>query len=67
MPLSQSLKYHLISRSLQDNKLSTYLDINPRNREFFPNAALTEQNIPVMLERFVGGYKKYQAPFFYDI
>lgn len=64
MPLSQSLKYRLISQSLQDNQLLTYLDTNPRNREFFPNGALTEQDIPAMLERFVRGYEKYQAPVF---
>ncbi|MFV9972494.1 MAG: hypothetical protein AB8V06_06455 [Francisella endosymbiont of Hyalomma asiaticum] len=64
LPISQSLKYRLISRSDQDNKLCTYLDTNPKNREFFPNGALTEKDISAMLERFVVGYEKYQVPVF---
>ena len=64
LPISQSLKYRLISRSNQYKKLCIYLDTNPKNREFFPNGALTGKDISAMLERFVGGYEKYQAPVF---
>ena len=54
IPNSQRLIYRLISRSEEDIELSVSLDTNPKNREFFPNGALAEKDIPAMLERFVG-------------
>lgn len=64
LPQSSRLTYRLISRSEEDRKLLKVLDTNPINREFFPNGALDKHQIPTMVERFVGGYEKYQTPVF---
>ncbi|MBK2084746.1 GNAT family N-acetyltransferase [Francisella adeliensis] len=64
LPQSSRLTYRLISRSEEDRKLLETLDTNPINREFFPNGALDKHQIPTMVERFVGGYGKYQTPVF---
>ena len=58
LPASSRLNYQLLSRSEENRKLLEILDTNPINREFFPNGALDKDQIPVMVERFVDGYKK---------
>ncbi|WP_191092600.1 hypothetical protein [Francisella sp. SYW-9] len=64
LPQSERLVYKPISRSEENIQLLTALDTNPKNREYFPNGALSQQDIPVMIERFVGGYEKYGTPIF---
>ena len=64
LPVSSRLTYRLLTRSDEDKKLLTILDTNPINREFFPNGALSDNQIPEMIERFVGGYEKHKTPIF---
>ena len=64
LPISSRLTYRLLTRSDEDKKLLTILDTNPINREFFPNGALSDNQIPEMIERFVGGYEKHKTPIF---
>ena len=64
LPTSLRLTYRLLSRSDEDRRLLEILDTNPVNREFFPNGALDKNQIPAMVERFVGGYEEYKAPIF---
>ena len=64
LPASSRLNYRLLSRSEEDRKLLEILDTNPINREFFPNGALDKDQVPVMVERFIAGYKKNKMPCF---
>ena len=64
LPASSRLIYRLLSRSDEDKKLLTILDTNPINREFFPNGALSDNQIPAMIERFIGGYEIHKTPIF---
>ena len=64
LPTSLRLNYRLLSRGDEDRRLLEVLDTNPVNREFFPNGALDKYEIPVMVEKFVGGYEEYKTPIF---
>lgn len=64
LPSSERFKYRLLSRSQEDKDLTLLLDTNPKNKEFFPNGASSEEDIPKIIERFVGGYEKYNTPIF---
>jgi ribosomal-protein-alanine N-acetyltransferase len=64
LPASSRLIYRLLSRSDEDKKLLTILYTNPINREFFPNGALSDNQIPAMIERFIGGYEIHKTPIF---
>ncbi|MED7789045.1 GNAT family N-acetyltransferase [Francisella sp. 19X1-34] len=64
LPQSERLIYKLISSSEEDIRLLTSLDANSKNKEHFPNGALLEKDIPIMVQRFLEGYKKYNTPIF---
>ena len=64
LPKSDRLIYKLISDSGKDIKLLISLDTNSKSKEHFPNGALLEKDIPVMIERFLGAYEKYNTPIF---
>ena len=62
LPISQSLKYRLISRSDQDKKLCIYL---VKIESFFPNGALTEYLSDV--RKICWWIRKISGSGFYDI
>ncbi|WP_052399123.1 GNAT family N-acetyltransferase [Candidatus Francisella endociliophora] len=64
LPKSERLRYRLLSRSQEDKDLIRLLDTNPKNKEFFPDGASSKEDIPKIIERFVGGYEKYNTPIF---
>ncbi|MFC4891608.1 GNAT family N-acetyltransferase [Pseudofrancisella aestuarii] len=64
LPKSSRCTFELLENIDRHKQLLEDLDTNPKNREFFPDGALSKEDIPKLIERFTNSYKNYKTPVF---